>query len=280
MLYKYVSAKVIIQQVMSRFGVTDGNLTYDALDWIGAGIGLIGTHANYVNTICPLEVDYYKIPYPDNFYQLNFITYNGRKLRYGVKPTFDNPHSSGRTSTDDPLVDDLIKSVFARRGLIETIDSAECCDVKTLQDLESKQQILDTRISSLIDFVGRSQCFHDDEWYTNNPSGDCFDTSIECGTVYMSYKSYPVDKEGYPLIIDEVKYKLALEWYVMRCLIENGYKHPTLDYNSVDIKTRTHLAQATNEHLKMSYEEMDNFVANWTNMTFQIRQNNDYYSNG
>jgi hypothetical protein len=280
MLYKYVSAKVIIQQIMSRFGVIDGNLTYDALDWIGRGIGLIGTHANYVNVITPLEVDFHKIPYPDNFYQLNFIVYNGRKLRYGVKPTYFDPHSSGYGTTDDPLVLDLIQSVFAKRELVEVIDNAECCDEKTLDDLNSKQQLLDTRIASLIDFVGTNQCYHGDEWFTNNPGGDCFDTSLECGTVYMSYKAYPVDKEGFPLIIDEAKYLEALEWYVMRCLIENGYKHPTLDYNSVDVKTRIALSRATNEHLKMSYEEYDNFIANWTNMTFQLRPNNDYYSNG
>lgn len=280
MLYKYISAKAIIQQVMSRFGVTDGNLAYDALDWIGAAIGLIGTHANYVNVITELEVDFHKIPYPENFYQLNFIVYNGRKLRYGVKPTYNNPHSSGYTSTDDPLVDDLIKSVFVKRELVQVIEDADCCDQKTLEDLDSKQQLLDKRIGDLMIAINSSNCYNTDEWFTNNPGGDCFDTSLECGTVYMSYKSYPVDSEGFPLIIDEVKYKLALEWYVMRCLIERGYKHPTLDYSSVDIKTNKHIAQAINEHLKMSYEDMDNFVANWTNMTFQIRQNNDYYSNG
>lgn len=280
MLYKYVSAKVIIQQVMSRFGVTDGNLTYDALDWIGSGIGLIGTHANFVNTIEPVEIDFHKIPYPENFYQLNFIVYNGRKLNYGVKPTYSNSHSSGYTSTDDPLVLELIKSVFAKRELVKVIDDAECCDQNTLDDLSSKDQLLNTKIVSLMDFVGRANCYHGDEWFSNNPSGDCFDTSVECGTAYISYKAYPVDKEGFPMIIDEVKYKLALEWYVMRCLMENGYKHPVFDYPTVNLQTETYIARAINEHLKPTYEEMDNFTEFWTNMIFRLRQNHDYYSNG
>ena len=286
MLNKTISAKAIIGEVMRRFGVTDSNITYNAYEWIGYAIGLIGTHVNFVNEITDVEVDFHKIPIPPNFYQLNFIAYNGRKLKHGKKPSF-----SGREygTADDPLVIELIQSLKYKCDLTNFIeDNSGFCDTDYIQefgetgctqnDFESRTALINNKISSLIQFVNTSPKYCSDEWYSDG--GECYNTSIKEGTVYISYKAYPLDSEGFPLVLDEVKYKLALEWYVMRCLIESGYKHPSLDYQTIDFKTNQAIAQAKNEHLKMSYEQVENFTANWTNALFQVRQNNlNYYSN-
>ena len=129
-------------------------------------------------------------------------------------------------------------------------------------------------------FVESSPNCSQEYWYSNNVSGNCFDTNIESGTVYISYKAYPLDKEGYPLILDEVKYRLALEWYIFRCICERGYRHPVIDYGMADQKFNIALQQARNEHLKMTYEEVEDFTYNWTNMLRERDSGNrNYYSN-
>jgi len=39
-------------------------------------------------------------------------------------------------------------------------------------------------------------------------------TSFESGTVEMSYKAIPVDKEGFPMVPEDSVFQLAIEWYV------------------------------------------------------------------
>lgn len=278
MLHKTVSARAVIQQVISRFGIKGEGIEYDALEWIGAGIGLIGTHVNFVNLIDEVEVNFHKIVIPERMYQLNFIVYNGQKLRHGIGQASHFSHQEN--STDDPLVVDLIKTIFVKNELATIIEGIDpCCDDLLTEDLMNKQTNVNNKIEHLVDFIDQSSSCSGSHWYSDSES-DCYNTSIENGTVYISYKAYPVDKDGIPLIIDEVKYRLALEWYVVRCLMERGFRHPTLDYSTVDFKTNRAILSAQNEHLKMTYEEADNFAENWTNMLFQRDPDNrNYFSN-
>lgn len=275
MLYKTISSKTIIQRVMSRFGIKE-NIELDAMEWIGDAIGLIGTHVGYLNKVEAVDVDFHKIPHPCDFYQLNFILFNGRKLVHGRKGT---PSHKGHSS-DDPIVIELVKTIFAGQGLAQAIEEGvDCCDYNKLEDLTNQQYLWRHRVEDLVNTIDRSPNYCEgDEWYTDGLK-DCFDTSIECGTVYISYKAYPVDAQGFPLIIDEVKYKLALDWYVVRCLMERGFRHPTLSYEVVDFKTNKAITAASNEHLKMTYEEMEEFISSWTYMLNSRRDNITYYSN-
>jgi len=48
-------------------------------------------------------------------------------------------------------------------------------------------------------------------------------TSFEEGQVEVAYKALPVDDDGYPLIADNPKYKLAIEYYILCRYIEPLY---------------------------------------------------------
>lgn len=275
MLYKTISSKTVIQRVMSRFALKDANLTYDAIEWIGSCIGLIGTHVGYQNRIEEVEVDFHKIHLPENFYQLNFVTYNGKKLKDGKISPF---RQQTYTNVDNPLVVELVQALAIKHDLIESIENTDCCDNEQGEDLMIKQGFLNKRIAGLYDAVKDSPQYCDEHWYTDGEN--CYDTSIEEGCVYICYKAYPLDGEGFPLIVDEEKYLQALEWYVLRCWMEQGNRHKVMDYAYVSVKSDQWIAKAKNEHLKMSYEQMDQFTSNWTNMLYQLRENNpNYYSN-
>lgn len=40
-------------------------------------------------------------------------------------------------------------------------------------------------------------------------------TNFETGTIEISYDALPVDSKGFPLIPDDIKYKMAMEYYLM-----------------------------------------------------------------
>ena len=55
--------------------------------------------------------------------------------------------------------------------------------------------------------------------------GGCIQTSRESMFIKIHYDCVPVDKEGYPVIVDLHEYREALYWYVLSKLIVAGYNH-------------------------------------------------------
>lgn len=277
MLYNQISANAIIGRALSSFNISDANIKYNALEWIGDCIELIGYHVGFVNKLEKVEVNFHKIPKPCDLFLLNFIVYNGAKLLHGRKPNLTRIRYGL-----DPLAEELVRLVDQKDILdtvVEDYNEDTCStEIKEIQNLEEQRLIV--KINALYDFVKRSDtyCFND-EYYLDGVN--CFDTSIEKGFVYLGYKAFPLDEEGIPLVVDEVKYKNALEYYIMKKLTEGGYKHTVLSPEYIISESNKKIAQARNEHLKMSYAQMDNFVSKWTNMLFTLNPHKfNPYSNG
>ncbi len=55
--------------------------------------------------------------------------------------------------------------------------------------------------------------------------GGCLQTSKESMFVKIHYDCIPVDKEGYPVIVDLHEYREAIYWYVLSKLIAAGFDH-------------------------------------------------------
>lgn len=51
--------------------------------------------------------------------------------------------------------------------------------------------------------------------YTYTLNNSYIFTNFESGELEMAYTAMPVDEKGFPLIPDDIKYKLALEYYLM-----------------------------------------------------------------
>lgn len=263
MNYSSVSSKSVIQRLISRYGVTISKS--DAIDWIGDAIEEIGYHVGFFNKVEELKVNNYKVSIPCDFVSLNYFIYKGRKLKYGIPDNriIVNDHSSE--------YDDVI-------GLLNTdfkLQLNDCCvDV----DKEEKEYHIETynkRIAYLQNELNHVPD-HTEYYYTN--SGQGYGTNAK-DYVYMFYKAFPLDEEGFPLIVNEIKYRNAVMKYVLLCLLSSGYKHPVLDYPTVLRESDLAISRAANEHFKMSNEQREDFAGNWTNMLFRIKSTYNYYSN-
>lgn len=54
-----------------------------------------------------------------------------------------------------------------------------------------------------------------DNHFTYTIQSGIITTSFEEGSIIISYKALPLDSEGYPLIPNEIKTKLAIEYYIL-----------------------------------------------------------------
>lgn len=278
MLQRYTSSKRIIGSIISKFNV-DVPFKNDVIEWMGDTIEKIGYHVGFVNKIETTRFTNFTIPLPCDFFTLNYILYGDKKLIYGVKKS--KPVTSITYDTRE-----FVQLLNARTKLIENEELDEV-DVLILKNIEAMDYVSDLTTDNNHDIVylddqeyaishalryidDRLQTnvvsYHNysDEYYTNGLN--CYKCSIEQGIVNVFYKAFPVDEEGFPLVVDEVKYREALEWNIILNLIHRGQRFSNFDLSYVERKASLSIARASNEHKKMTYEEMENFRLKWTNL--------------
>lgn len=264
-MYKLISCKTIVGKMINLFNMPSG-LQYDCIIWIADAIELLGFF-NFVNKVKKVIVDNGFIELPCDFHYGNFIVYNGCKLDKGFKK---NPNNYYRSKAEQPEIAELI-------NLLKTDVVEDTCNSDNGINLQS----LNKRVENLTTWLGKKPVINNSDnsyYYENAENG--YSTNVEDGeSVYLFYKGFPLDNEGFPMIIDEVKYRTAIEFYCMWQLMLKGYSHPTLKLNDVyELQVKSFKA-ASNQQLKMTWEQLDNFTSNWTNMLYSLRDNDNYYSN-
>ncbi len=108
-------------------------------------------------------------------------------------------------------------------------------------------------------------------------------TSFQEGQILLHYKRVPLDSEGLPLIMDSVKYRTALTWYIISKLILNQtIKHPDpkIDFLFADTMWEKFMAQAQNEYKMPSIDSMERFTSMWTRLKFDSTEMDNFFKGG
>jgi hypothetical protein len=83
MIYKHVSSKHAIRKVFRIFKLSaSSDWVNDAVEWIGDAIQLIGTSAPLIQKVYDAEIINHKAMFPDDFFSMNAVEYDGRALPY------------------------------------------------------------------------------------------------------------------------------------------------------------------------------------------------------
>jgi hypothetical protein len=83
-------------------------------------------------------------------------------------------------------------------------------------DLVSIKQVLDKDTNKALSEINGTFFNHHYSERGFKTQGQCIFTSFDCGNLVVAYRAIPVDEEGYPLILDNEKYKNALELYIKK----------------------------------------------------------------
>lgn len=82
---------------------------------------------------------------------------------------------------------------------------------------------------------------------------------IDCGTVTLTYRAFPVDEQGFPLVPDIYDVKEALSWRIMSRMMLGGYvpKAQGLNWQIADQKYELFRKAAENQIKMPSPDEME-----------------------
>jgi len=223
---KKISSKTVISKVIRDFGIKDSDWQIDAIEWIGEAIEFIGHHFGFVKTEVELTITDYRALLPTDFYNVvsNGVVYEDITLPYG----------DGQAIYESSDAFYITKSTMIEDG--ETIE------------LEWNERL------ATASTVG--------EYYTLNDN--YLITSFEAGTVDFTYYAFPIDSSGFLTIPDNVYYKEAISWYVMKQLIKQGRKHPIFSYEYANANWEKSCTRAANDVAYPIPDKFKTFIKRWT----------------
>lgn len=99
-------------------------------------------------------------------------------------------------------------------------------------------------------------------------AGNMAKFSFEEGYACISYKGYPVDDDGFPMIPNEQSFAQALFWFVASRLLLAGYdvKNKSLRFQDAEQRWLEYCTQARNDANMPDIAEYENFLNQWVRL--------------
>lgn len=279
------SSKYLLQRITANHNIAASSEEANMIDWMGQAMRFIGKHAGIEKKYCiNVYVEDYHTCYPYGTEGILAIVYKGKLLPLGSDLSGVNyDRRLKRTSnSNDYIADyDLITLINGfKQQQLTLIDQYAITPTQEIAELinELSGKILanETYIASLNrnQYSGKGL---EGEFY--NLKRNAIQTSFESGYVDILHTCFPVDEEGYPLIIDNEFYIQAIEWYLITMLIQKGYAHPIFTYWDAyymfwggNPKTPNDLgwrAKAANNVRIPSIQEAERFTRMWEQVRFR-----------
>lgn len=234
---KTVSSKEIIARVKRDFHVKHSGWEYDALEWIGDGLEIIGAEPVYEKCHNGFKVSDHrlKVPCPVDYISEVRVIHNRDDWDYSTNMIRDCKESSIRIA--------CINGNRKHKHLFVDPNAAVLSPGLPL--------ISDTNMYA-------------HEWYELGLNYLRF--SFRHGKVIIVYEGIPLDEEGFPCVVDDIKVKNALAWYILRGLLLRGYKHPVINFDKADAEWTKFYPQAQNSVKMPTPDEMAFFKSNFTDL--------------
>lgn len=254
MIYKTISSQAIIQKVFRDLKPADTSWTTDAVEWIGEALDFIGFHAGFEKRVKEVTIENFRGEIPCDLYQLMAVEYEGMPLVYGTDLT---AYDQDRTTSMTPESNSSTSTV----ARFETTPG-------TIQNSPTGQSTFKQTKTTM----NRSQS---SDYYVINPN--YIVTSFEEGTVKLHYDGYPLDDCGFPLIPDNIYYKQALEWYIIRQMLMGGYKNENFNWQIADQQWKRYCVAAQNDAAYPSIDKMESFKNMWVRLVPNINAHSDFF---
>lgn len=269
MIYDAVSSKAVIGKVYRDTTIDNPSFEYDAIEWIGEALEWIGTGGQLIDkeawiistnhsAVLPSELHRLKgvwvvndAPLKNNWRQSNFpydLEAVEDKQKYKLERSDQQLHDGiGDASTD-----------LQKSNLYDDKDEIDT-SFQQLQGTGSGDPVKTNNISY-------------DYKETYHLNGNVLKTSFEAGLLLIAYKGLPLDQDGYPLVPDDVAFKEACSWHIIKKLALQGRTN-NIDYELAEQKWLKRATQARNRMNMPDQDEYEKFLQSWTKMVETERYN-------
>jgi 5-hydroxyisourate hydrolase-like protein (transthyretin family) len=226
---KTISSEYIVQRVLANHKINNSNWINDSKDWIPQAIRFIGKHVGFQTKVCTnVYVDNYHTCYPIDMEGLLAVMYKGSLLPLGSNlggaPMTKSFSDAKTLMPNDDITLELNKLNEQKETLIGMYATTPTDEIATkINDVAGRINSLEIYVSAENQTLYGRQTKSGDYY---NTKIDRLQTSFETGYIDIIYVAFPIDEQGFILVLDNEYYIQAIEWYVLLMLVQQGYKHP------------------------------------------------------
>lgn len=265
-----VTSEVIIDRVKRRFKPIDSNWEGDALDIIGEAMDSIksmGVKLDRELAWKDMDVTANRADKPSLSSSIEFIIYEGYLLDKSNARDALNPEESEST---EEVNEDAVREIEQLTIQYETLQAMidRETDLTTSLELQAKQkEVLDeiNEQAKRIVIDNQTTDYSDEYWQDH---GKSIVTSFSSGTIKVYYRTYYLDKNGYPMIPDEQNYRMSVYYYFTAELIEQGYESKSYKLMDAMQLHEDYGYKAKNEISRMTVEDRQQFADMSVRMKF------------
>jgi hypothetical protein len=248
---KYISSKEIIANVLRDNLYKSQDIEVSALiEWVSECLDLIGVPYAYVNQLACIEIKDHRGKLPCDLHTVIQIA--------GLKDNGDQFPIRETTGTFHPL----FSNTNSHYGTINVAEPIGYDDKgNPIFNFNNYELITPKSTSITVNYN-----YNDVTYRINN---DYVFTSLTECKLLMSYLAYPVDKEGYPLIPDNIKFKQAVQAFLRYKLDYRLWRKGELLRDVFEYSEREYMwyvGAATTAGLMPSLDMMES----WKNMHLKI----------
>ena len=196
MIDKYISVKAVLEQVYRDTGYQEEISHEDLIQWVIEGMDLLGYPLTYVPKIIGYKQDEaydftsYRVPVPCDFHKLNAIAVNG----FPAYPATNQFHEML-----DGACCGFNNMTSSQEDIFYADYSGDYIEVGNFSP-QAAPLANPTTFDTMVTFT------MNDSWITFN---------VEEGKACLAYWAFPLDSEGFPLVPDDTKYKIAIANYLI-----------------------------------------------------------------
>lgn len=250
-LSKFISVKTIIASIARTFRPTGSSWIIDAIEDTGWAIQAIGYHGGFEKKQTPppyLTVKNHRALIPCDVERI--------------------------IAVEQLLPDNSNQNTLNPDGTNADVEYDESCNYRGVRML----------LGSDLTGYGLSQ----DNLRTTNvsPSAPYYNlnvdyviTSFSEGLIKLHYIGFALDKDGYPKILDDADYKLAIEWWIVSRMILKGYKHPEVDFKTAFQMYEMYRLRAENAIKVLRLDSAERFQNTWSRIGSYGHFSNDFFMN-
>tara|TARA_R100001440_G_scaffold18479_1_gene31269 strand:- start:632 stop:1540 length:909 start_codon:yes stop_codon:yes gene_type:complete len=287
-VYKNITSRAIISKVMRDLQTSDGNWVIDAVEWIGEALEHIGASAQLVEKGCVLTISNYRATLPADLYYINQVAINTT-----ISPSIENELTELITKVDAinlklqdtaSLCEDcedptgtLIRDLRDLNNRIIVLENIYLADGNGLQPLSYATGTFPKALHC--DDCVNEVAKHKETYFVDE---GVIKTSFVSGKVCLSYKAFPCDEDGYPMIPDDVSFKEAMFWYIYKKLLLGGlitHSVNGINYQFADEKWRYYCSQARNAAVYPDIDRWESFLNQWVRMIPNMNRHNTAFEN-
>lgn len=279
---KTISSDYVIQRMLANHSFDNTGWINDAKDWIPQAVRFIGKHAGLQTKVCTnVFVENYKTCYPIDMEGLYAIMKDGFLLPLGsnLAGIPISRQFSKNLVMDNETQIELNKLQAQKEELISMYAVTPTDEIaNTINEVASKIDALEKAVSLTNQYqVGRGSNTAVKAANYYNTHITHITTSFETGYIDIFYAAFPLDENGFLMVLDNEFYLQAIEWYLVLTLIQKGYKHPIFDYQTAytmfwggnNLEKSGWRARAANNVRIPSIQEAERFTRMWEQARFR-----------